>query len=194
MIRFTPALIVIITCFLFYTEPVKGQDLPKYVILWNPSRPLQWSDFKGPQAHLEGDQAAQVETGLKMNLDYNKKQDTAIIDIISYMDPKKSSKRKDASGDYLLRHEQLHFDICEWYARMLRKEISLLKCAPELLAKNVIKLYDKLTKEQSNTQRLYDKETRHSLNKEKQAEWDQKITQGLKGLEEYKQTRILLAL
>lgn len=186
----------IVLAYLVFLFPFsgQGQDLPKYVIYWNPDRLLLWSDFKASQGHLEDDQAAEVFTGLKITLDYNKKQDTAFVDVISYMDPKKSSKRKTANGDYLLRHEQLHFDICEWYARLLRREITLLNCSAESLSKNVMRIYDKMARELATMQRRYDNETRHSLNEEKQAEWDKKVSSGLSELREYSFFNIKKAL
>lgn len=76
----------------------------------------------------------------------------------------------------LLKHEQGHFDIIEYYSRLFRKELatcrfeSLKNLKDDMSALN--KKYVVLSKEM---QELYDIETNHSLIKEQQNIWDLKI-------------------
>src|SRR5699024_5538989 len=51
----------------------------------------------------------------------SKVNNTPSILIIGYMIPSESWVKENKKSDYLLKHEQLYFDICELYARKIRK-------------------------------------------------------------------------
>jgi predicted secreted Zn-dependent protease len=77
----------------------------------------------------------------------------------------------------LLRHEQLHFDLTEVYARIMRQKLAVYatkvdctKLQPSF--NNLTKLvYDAWDKEQNR----YDQETNHGLNVARQALWEKQI-------------------
>ena len=85
--------------------------------------------------------------------------------------------------DYILSHEQGHFDIAEIFARKLNKKMSEYRFDKKTYQKDLNKIYHDILDEKEKMQNDYDKETNHSINKEKQAEWLKKIA---KMLEEYK--------
>jgi predicted secreted Zn-dependent protease len=86
----------------------------------------------------------------------------------------------------LLRHEQLHFDIAELYTRKLRKEFEDSKLNVDTVEKKASSIFDKVDKECLDYQRVYDKETYHGTIEDKQIEWELKIKDELKALENYK--------
>ena len=87
--------------------------------------------------------------------------------------------------DYILSHEQGHFDIAEIFARKLHKKMSEYRFDKRTCNKKLGEIYDEIVEEKSEMQNDYDKETRHSINKEKQAQWLKKIERLLVEYEDY---------
>ncbi|UJH92241.1 DUF922 domain-containing Zn-dependent protease [Antarcticibacterium sp. 1MA-6-2] len=94
-----------------------------------------------------------------------------------------------SKSDYLLSHEQLHFDITELHARKLRKHLSHLSI--DQLSKKpkevLNSFYTKVEKERAAMQLQYDRETKHSLNKEAEAKWQLFVKEELQKLEDYQE-------
>jgi hypothetical protein len=92
-----------------------------------------------------------------------------------YFDKTKSNKKANGQNDYLLSHEQLHFDISWYWYQQLLKELKntifdKIKCvaqASEIFKKNQANLMA--------MQIAYDAETEHSLIDTKQKEWAAKV-------------------
>ena len=87
--------------------------------------------------------------------------------------------------DYILSHEQGHFDIAEIFARKLHKEMSKYRFNKKTYQKDLKKIYDAVTEEKTEIQNNYDRETNHSINKREQAEWLKKIKEMLEEYEEF---------
>ena len=85
--------------------------------------------------------------------------------------------------DYILSHEQGHFDIAEIFARKLNKKMSEYNFNKKTYQQEVNKIYQDILDEKEAMQNDYDRQTNHSINKEKQAEWLKKIE---KMLDQYK--------
>ncbi|PKP02250.1 MAG: hypothetical protein CVU11_12390 [Bacteroidetes bacterium HGW-Bacteroidetes-6] len=162
-------------------------------ILWSVDRPLAWSDFKGSNTNMQKNQAAFVGTQLSFETSINKNQDSVTIKVEARMIKNHSWKLKSATSDYLLKHEQLHFDICELFARKLRKEISEMIAEKRTFNSNLNKLMKKIDKEHYAMQKQYDKETNHSLTEEMQAGWNISIANQLKEYEAWSSSEIVLA-
>lgn len=147
---------------------------------WNADRQLSWADYKS-KPNPESDAAASTTTYL--SVEYN-------ITSTRFSYKIKSSFSKTRSWglhktDYILSHEQGHFDIAEVFARKLHKKLSEYKFNKKTYQKDLQKIYESITREKSDTQNEYDKQTNHSINKEKQAEWLKKIQEMLEEYEEY---------
>ncbi len=85
----------------------------------------------------------------------------------------KSWVRPDSKSDYLLKHEQLHFDISELYARKLREKLAKVDSSKlnKDSSKYLNKLYEEVAAERVEMQDQFDKETDHSKNKETELKW-----------------------
>lgn len=98
--------------------------------------------------------------------------------------PEESWVQHDAKTEYILAHEQLHFDITEIYARKLRmqlkKEVKDCDDIPKIK-----KIADKIMDEWKQEQKEYDTHTRHSMNKETQAMWLEKVAKDLEYYAKY---------
>ena len=140
------------------------------MIEWSASRKLTWADYK---AAPDPDSDAAASTTTYLGIDYNITSTSFSYKIESRFS--KTHSWGSHKTDYVLSHEQGHFDIAEIFARKLNKKMSEYKFDKRTYEKELKKIYEDVTKEKTETQNQYDKETRHSINKEKQAEWLKKI-------------------
>jgi len=150
------------------------------LIDWNAARKLSWSDFKG-EAKKEYAAAALTSTNIK--IDCGLSNNKAEYHIRCSFDKNKSWGR--VKNDYILSHEQAHFDIAEIYARKLNKLLKSYKPDENNFSRDVNKIYENLMQEYNDTQEEYDKQTNFSINKIKQEEWLGKVSEELNDLKKY---------
>jgi predicted secreted Zn-dependent protease len=89
--------------------------------------------------------------------------------------------------DYILQHEQLHFDLYEVYRRKL--ELCMLEIngshntssqgAFNELQASLAQVFSSILQRADETQALYDSQTSHSTNASQQARWQGLISQWL---------------
>jgi Bacterial protein of unknown function (DUF922) len=160
------------------TLQLQGQDKTEDdVLTWSDTRKLSWSDYKA-NPNPESDAAASTTTSL--SIQYKISSNSFTYTIQSLFSKTKSWGRH--KSDYILSHEQGHFDIAEIFARKLHKKMSEYSFDRKSYQKDLNKIYQEVVDEKEEMQNEYDEETNHSINKEKQAEWLKKIA---KKLEEY---------
>lgn len=155
-----------------------AQDKNEELIIWNASRPLTWSDYKGrpdPRSN------AAASTSTYLGIEYNIDQKGFTYKIQCFFSKTKSWGA--AKTDLVLKHEQGHFDIAEIFARKLNKRMSEYRFNQSSYKTDLKTIYDNITSEKEAFQDLYDTETDHSRKKEAQEEWLKKIE---KMLDEYK--------
>jgi hypothetical protein len=151
-------------------------------IYWSAGEKLNWDDFNAtPDDRTD----ALAVTGSAISASYSFKDSQVKMGARSFFLRSKSWVKK--KEDYLLRHEQLHFNITEIYARKIRKAFSKSSTTDNKSSKALYKkVFSSLNAECKEYQNKYDRETRHSIIKEKQLEWDEKITKELEDLDDYK--------
>lgn len=162
-------------------------------LVWSKLRKLTWEDFKSTKRSLNGINTYHATTSAGLFLSYTVEEDIIeedVIeeDIIKFKILSKFEKYNSyvlLKTEYLLKHEQLHFDIVEVHARKLRKEYLLLKKEKAELDDYLL-LFQKSLKDLSKYQNLYDAETLHSKNKINQQKWNEKVKTELKMLEAYR--------
>jgi hypothetical protein len=181
MKRFFLIAILFLPFFLFAQKVKEGN-----FILWSKDRSLTWADFKGGVVQTSKDQKATTCSQITMTPDnINKIRDSVKYIISAQMVKNKSWKIKASTTDYLLKHEQLHFDITELYIRILRKAISETLFKKKTFSDQIENLYKKCIKSWEAEQKKYDKETNHSINELKQEEWNKKIAYDLETYDSY---------
>ena len=146
---------------------------------------LDWSDFRGePKSESSFD--ASLNTGItyqwSISKDYGKIELKYQVDSFCY--PSLSWVKKGQSTKYLLQHEQLHFDISELHARIMRKKLKEYKPSKNV-RKDLNKIYKRVERMRINMQELYDLETNHSKNNENQKKWGEKIKNLMEYYKEY---------
>jgi len=159
---------------------LQAQSDSEELLDWSSNRRLTWADYKA-SPNPNSDAAASTTTYL--GIDYNISTHS-----FSYKIESRFSKTRSwglHKTEYILSHEQGHFDIAEVFARKLHKKMSEYRFNSKTYDKDLRKIYDEVTKEKEKTQNEYDGETRHSINKDKQAEWLKKIDKMLEELKDW---------
>jgi uncharacterized membrane protein YcgQ (UPF0703/DUF1980 family) len=144
-------------------------------IKWEENRKLTWDDFKAAPLKI-GSTAAMTTTHLGFS--YNIKNG-----IITYKIECRFEKNKSwglVKNEWVLKHEQGHFDIAEIFARNLNKSINEYKFNKSSFQKDLDAIYKSVVAEKEKYQQQYDDETDYSRIKIKQEEWLKKIEAELK--------------
>jgi hypothetical protein len=150
------------------------------LIEWSASRKLTWEDFKGTP-DPSSTNAALTNSSITVEFGYNHKGLTHSIKCRF----NKSLSWGRIKNDYILNHEQGHFDIAEIHARLLHKALLNYTFNANSVSKDVSRIYEDVINKHVETQKSYDVETNHSIDSAQQRVWDIKITRLLKEKEEF---------
>ncbi len=142
------------------------------IIPWKYRRQLAWIDFKS-EPKREGDAVASTSTSL--GLSYQVREGKLSYHITC--DFSKERSWGSLKTDYILAHEQAHFDITEIHARKLYEALYLYEYNASTLKADIAAIYNRIVKEKEDMQEAYDGETDHSRHKAKQTEWLERIDQ-----------------
>jgi Bacterial protein of unknown function (DUF922) len=157
-----------------------AQDKDEDLIEWKASRQLTWKDYKG-KPDPSTDAAASTTTYL--GIEYKIDEKSFAWKIQCRFSITRSWGR--SKTDFILKHEQGHFDIAEIFARKLNKKMDEYKFNSATYKTDLKTIYDDITAEKEMFQDLYDSETDHSRKKEQQVEWEKKIAELLKEYQSY---------
>ena len=144
------------------------------IIPWSASRKLMWEDFKS-EPKSEGDAVASTSTSL--GLSYQVREGKLTYHITC--DFSKEKSWGSLKTDYILAHEQAHFDITEIHARKLYQALYNYEINPSTVKADVAAIYSQIVKEKEDMQRRYDGQTDHSRKRRLQSEWLANIDQML---------------
>lgn len=139
-------------------------------IPWRSEKKLSWEDFLcAPQK--QGDAVASTSTSL--GISYQVKDGVLNYSITCHFSKKKSWGI--LKTDYILAHEQAHFDITELHARKLYEALYHYEFNPVTFKKDINIIYDRIVKEKEAMQEAYDGQTDHSRKRRVQYDWLEKI-------------------
>jgi hypothetical protein len=157
----------------------------KDTLIWRVDYKLSWTDFEGrPQRNKS--HGAIASTGIKAPC-YISKENVMQIEVYSIFYKSTSWVKPNEKTDEALSHEQGHFDIAEIAARRIRQQLVNQKFKKKTAMKKYKKIIYSVSSEMTKMQELYDRETDFHRNKEQQKNWDEKIKNELKELEDYQQ-------
>ncbi|MEJ8801888.1 DUF922 domain-containing protein [Pontibacter sp. H249] len=151
-------------------------------INWSATRRLTWEDFKGAPETTNPHHAL-TAANLAVDAKCNSNNFTYEVKCVFLPEESWSKNKKSPS---LLYHEQLHFDLTEVHARLLRKKLKELGTSCGNLKGNLNNTVSAAFKTWKDEQDLFDKSCSHGLNKEEEAAWAQHIEQRLNELQSYK--------
>jgi predicted secreted Zn-dependent protease len=169
----------LLTIWIFWVPVHKGRA-DNSLIDWSHERKLNWEDFKAAP-DKNSPNAALTNTAIKIDFSYN--NEVLNYHIRCQFDKKNSWGR--VKNEYILSHEQGHFDIAEIFARKLNKALKQYQPHPETLSKDINSIYQDMMQQYHDRQTAYDEETKFSIDTQKQAEWLKKIKEELKQSEAY---------
>lgn len=187
------ALALLLICLPIFADGQTKNKREGKEINWSADRPLTWKDFKGGAKPKFKGHVAQVATQIKFESKVNK-TDTIKLYVYAQALKLRSWRVKKTANDYILKHEQLHFDITEVYARKFRQELRHAELNQDNYIKLCNKMFKKYFKALTKEQKKYDKETKHSINEAKQTEWEQKTAGELEALEDFKDPLAIMVL
>lgn len=160
---------------LFFSLP--GEE---NIIEWSPARKLTWADFKGTP-DPSSTNAALTNSSITLSTEYSNKEIRYIVNckfnkLLSWVRVK---------NDYILNHEQGHFDIAEAHARLLFKNLNEYKFNSKTANDDVNRIYSETMKEHVSMQKQYDLLSNHSLDTAQQVIWDKRIDSMLSSLQKF---------
>lgn len=176
---------IIAAIFLFFFSFVASEsDTEK--IEWSETQKLTWADFKGVPTKGEG-YVASTSSGVAFSYSYKITEDEMeykySVECNFY--PQESWYKTAFASDYILKHEQAHFDISEIHARILRKRISEAQFTINIKIE-IESIYEIVERQRREMQKLFDAETEHSKNPEEEFRWEAFILKQLKAYDQWK--------
>jgi len=159
-------------------------------IQWLADRPLTWADFKGDKdSIIYGQEEASVRSRVELLTMVT--GDKIVFLVRCFFEPETSWTITSDSS--LLVHEQMHFNLAEYYARVLRKKLSETEYfRSDSLKVKVTKMYQEVFDISYNKQQKYDYETKHSKSEIDQLRWNAYINSLLISLEAYSNPEIIV--
>lgn len=156
-------------------------------IFWQEGQKLDWSNFKSSVNRRNNpDVAAYTNCGWEYSVVKSSNPKSPVkIEIKTVFHEEKSWKDVKKINDYILLHEQKHFDIAELFVRKFRKAIDEKVRTSGDYDRLFKSIYSDISNQYKNFQMSYDKDTRHGMDKEKQAAYNAAISTELENLKSY---------
>lgn len=160
-----------------------SQPPAQSLIYWNRERPLRWSDFLGRvpfsgYGKTAALSAVEIKTSARW---FRGKPDYKVY--VAFQ--KDNSWTRNDTSELLLKHEQLHFDIGELYARKMRKKLKALRSAGNTNSHAYLRALKRLEAQWNKAELQYDRETAHGVDRIKQEKWNRKVAKALCQLRSY---------
>lgn len=156
-------------------------------MIWQEEQKLNWDNFKSPVNRKNNpDVAAYTHCGWEYSVVKSTNPKSSVkIEIKAIFNEEKSWKDVNKINDYILLHEQKHFDIAELFVRKFRKSVAENIRNSGDYDRLFKAIYNTISGEYKSFQTAYDRDTRHGMNKEKQAEYNAIISGELENLKSY---------
>ncbi len=155
-------------------------------ISWSSIRTLNWEDFRAAPDESSSF-SANTNSGISYTWNYSTASGKPVLEneVSSNFYPNRSWVKEEIEDrDYLLAHEQLHFDISELHARKLRKALSEYQPGSNIRG-DLKKIYNRIEAERTAMQKKFDAETQHSENKPAEYRWRKFVAMELEKLKDF---------
>lgn len=156
-------IVVIIFWFSHRLDNVMGEG-----IAWE-ERKVVWEDFQVAPV-IDGDFDANITSKIIYPERFRSKEN--IVQAFMYPDFSFRTEEADES-EQLLIHEQYHFNITAYHARLLRKV--LVEKGASLSKRNILYHYNRINNKMNKMQEEYDIYSEHNLTTEEQRYWELKV-------------------
>lgn len=144
------------------------------VVYYNQNKILDWSDFLGEVPTEPGSVAAITMSGFGYHSSAKISGSIGEIDIGVYcfFNKNKSWVKPGKTTPYILKHEQIHFDISFIAANNFIKEIRAAQLTSRNYNQEVVRIYNKCISAMNKMQDDYDNQTRNGQDNVQQAKWN----------------------
>ena len=165
---------VLLLCILIFGFSHKKRSSAKKMITWSAAG-LTWDDFEPVNYVIDG-----FDASISSSISCPNLITEADSKIYAFMDPNRSERLKNLEfTDQLLTHEQYHFNITEYCARLLRKDI-VEKSLGGLSIATIKSLKTKYEEKLEELHNIYDSVSDHNGNTKMQRYWELKIDDWLR--------------
>ena len=149
-------------------------------IIYSPTKKLTIADFKGT-ANDGTDAVAMTSSGFmfQANYHYENKKATLAIAVYCSFNKNESWMKEKGKTQYVLAHEQRHFDISYLGTLQFIKKLQQVTLYQQNYSDQLKLIYKEVVQEMTELQRQYDSETNNGINTAKQEEWNKKIEKKL---------------
>lgn len=159
------------------------------MIPWKADRPLTWDDFKAKRKSPGIRKRFSATTSSRLRYNYDSDSAGNITsNVTASFNCARSWKKNNRLKSDLLKHEQIHFDIAELYARKMRKSFEHYAAKHKYNFNTDFRMkviYERTMDRCRRCQHRYDRITRHSRRKQAQKEWNEKIKRDLEELRQF---------
>lgn len=151
-------------------------------IQWQEEFLLDWNDFKA-QPDKSNSFSANTNSGIGYSWSYSTASGKPVLlhEVFTNFYPNLSWVKEIKNKEYLLAHEQLHFDISELHARKLRKALDDYEIGRNI-RQDLKRIYNNIESERVAMQNRFDKETSHSENSSAEMRWRKFVADELENL------------
>ena len=149
-------------------------------VFYSSKRPLKWSDFTtGFQSHKYD---AEVFPVMGYDEETSVVKGTVEVHILlkTYLAKESALVKDGAQNDYVLNHEQRHFDIARIAAERFKKRLQQTTLPVSNYDGFINVYYLDAYREMHNMQERYDNETAHGTDHAAQSTWDKRIDDELR--------------
>ncbi len=149
-------------------------------IIYQPNQFLNWENFKGTPVE-SSDAAALTNAGFGLKLAFHRVENVSqlVIGVNCVFSGKQSWVKSGNKTAYILNHEQRHFDIAYIHTILFMKNIKAAHFTNTNYTAVIENIFNESVAAMNKMQVQYDAETNHSKIPERQAGWDEKISQQL---------------
>lgn len=153
----------------------------KDVVYYSKDNNLRWYDFQGRVPESTGSVAAVTMSGFGYHASstYSGARGEVLVGVYCYFDKTKSWVKEGRTTEYILQHEQLHFDISYLAASTFMQELRASKVSSSNMNEVIADLYKKYTKEMDTMQDEYDRQTMNGQNTSRQLQWNERVKEQL---------------
>ena len=181
----------IIISLLLFVNVSAQKKVPENSIEWTSDLSLAWSDFQGKP---NTDVIAFAETSYAIEIippevkvdENNRVLNFRQLSVKAYFLKDRSWVFKEK--DELLKHERLHFDIAELFARKMRKAFQQLQKEGNADFDAYQNVYKQYWRECAKMQRQYDHETSHGRKYKINDQWEVKVERFIQDYKDYEMT------
>lgn len=147
------------------------------VIYYRANNPLKWPDFKGIPPAETGITAALTVSGFGYNANVKSSNGKGELNVTvyCYFNKNKSWVKPGKDTDYILEHEQRHFDIAYLATMIFIDKLQETKFTTANFNELLPRIYNESTTIMNKMQSDYDSQTKNGQVREEQQRWNQLI-------------------